>query len=72
MINSVELKAEMIRHSISQEELSRKIGLDPSTFSRKLNNKSAVFTVKEAQAIAGVLDLSSEQCAAIFFAQQLA
>ena len=72
MFNSQELKAEMVRQSVSQADLAQEIGLNLSTFNRKLNEKSAVFTVREAQRIADVLNLSPEQSTAIFFANELA
>lgn len=72
MVNTNELKAEMKRNDITQEQLAKMIKLDLSTLNRKINNKSAVFTVCEAQAISEALNLSPERSAAIFFGRKLA
>ncbi|MCQ2530307.1 MAG: helix-turn-helix domain-containing protein [Lachnospiraceae bacterium] len=69
MVNTNELKAEMRRNAVTQEKLAKIVKLDISTLNRKINNKSAVFTVCEAQAISEALHLSPERSAAIFFAQ---
>jgi len=53
-------------HSISS--LSTAIGMDESTFYRKLGRKSSSFTVEQANAIKNELSLSAESAQRIFFA----
>lgn len=72
MINTAELKAEIKRNGITQEQLAREIGLDPSTLNKKINNKQSVLSVDEAQKIAKVLEIPKEKLYVIFFAYELA
>lgn len=53
------------RHSISS--LSLAIGMDESTFYRKLSRNGASFTVEQANAIKNELSLSAASAQAIFF-----
>lgn len=52
-------------HSISS--LSAAIGMDESTFYRKLSRKGGSFTVEQANAIKRELGLSAANAQAIFF-----
>lgn len=52
-------------HSISS--LSAAIGMDESTFYRKLNRNGASFTVEQANAIKNELMLSAKTAQEIFF-----
>lgn len=72
MINARELKAEIRRNGTTQEELARKIGMDPSTLNRKINNKQGTLTVDEAQKIVAELNIPNTKLLSIFFATQLA
>ena len=72
VINARELKAEIRRNGTTQEKLARKIGMDPSTLNRKINNKQGVLTVDEAQKIADELKIPSVKLLSIFFARELA
>ena len=72
MVNTRELKADIRRNGPTQEELARKIGMDPSTLNRKINNKQGVLTVDEAQKIAEVLKIPNSKLLGIFFANKLA
>lgn len=72
MINTTELKAEIKRNGMTQVELSRKIGMDPSTLNKKINNKQSTLSVDEAQKIAEILHIPHEKLFIIFFAPGLA
>lgn len=72
MVNTNELKAELKRNNITQEELAGKIGMNPSTLNKKINNKQSVFTVEEANQIAIELNIQSEKLITIFFDKKLA
>ncbi|WP_318529813.1 XRE family transcriptional regulator [Ligilactobacillus salivarius] len=49
----------------TQENVAHEIGIDRTTFYRKMKNGS--FTVKEAKMIANVLPLSKDEAIEIFF-----
>lgn len=66
MINTTELKAEIKRNGMTQVELSRKIGMDPSTLNKKINNKQSTLSVDEAQKIAEILHIPHEKLFIIF------
>lgn len=72
MINTVELKAEIKRSGMTQEQLAREIGMDPSTLNKKINNKQSVLSVDEAQKIAKILEIPQEKLIVIFFTSELA
>lgn len=72
MINSMELKAEIKRSGLTQDQLANKIGIDPSTLNRKINNKNSTLRVDEAQKIVAVLNIPEEKLAVIFFNSKLA
>lgn len=62
------LKGKMAEKEVSGEVLSKYIGIDPSTFYRKLRAKGETFTFREVFAIAEKLELSSDEASSIFFA----
>jgi transcriptional regulator with XRE-family HTH domain len=72
VINSMELKAEIKRSGLTQDQLANKIGIDPSTLNRKINNKNSTLSVDEAQKIVAVLNIPEEKLAVIFFNSKLA
>ncbi len=67
-MNVRKLRAKMVENAISVEMLSNLIGINKSTFYRKLTSKGEDFTIGEANAIAKALALSAEEFTAIFFA----
>lgn len=70
MLDVQKLKGKIVEKGKSVETLSREIGINPSTFYRKLNNNS--FEINEADRIARILSLSGAEAAAIFFSQYVA
>ena len=49
MVNTREIKAQIRRVGTTQEELAKKLGINPSTLNRKINNEEGQqLTVKEA------------------------
>ena len=73
LVNTSALKAKLKEKNMTQEEVARKLGIDPSTFNRKINNESgSVITVQEAELLANVLNIPRNRLTAIFFAQELA
>lgn len=61
------LKAKMVEKDKSNEEVSTALGIDSSTFSKKLNGISE-FKRTEIQIIRSFLNLSVEESESIFFA----
>lgn len=64
--NMDKLRGKMAEKKITQEELAEKIGIDPSTFYRKMKTEGTSFTVGQMHKIVDVLDLSYTEAAAIF------
>lgn len=53
-------------------EIAAKMGIDKSTLYRKLNNNGAGLTVKDAQQLVEILQLTDEEALLIFFARKVA
>lgn len=73
MVNTREIKAQMQRKGMTQVMLAQKMGINPSTLNRKINNeKGDNLTVKEAVEMAEALDFPRNEITDIFFASRLA
>lgn len=73
MVDTREIKAQIRRKGTTQEKLAKKIGIDPSTLSRKINNeKGQQLTVKEATDMANALEIPRDKLLSIFFATSVA
>ena len=60
MINTQKIKAKMTEKKITQVQLAKLLGIDPSTLNRKINNKNGDnLTVKEVQKIINILDINN-------------
>lgn len=70
MLDIQKLKGKIVEKGKSVETLSREIGINPSTFYRKLNNNS--FEIEEADRIVSILALTGAEATAIFFSQLVA
>lgn len=64
--NMDKLRGKMAEKRITQEELAEKIGIDPSTFCRKMKAEGITFTVGQMHKIVAVLDLSPAEAVTIF------
>lgn len=72
MVNTREIKAQMQRKGMTQVMLAQKLGINPSTLNRKINNKKGEnLTVKEATEMAETLGFSRNEITNIFFTSQL-
>ena len=67
MININKLKKEITKKNLSIEELSEKIGIDKSTFYRRLESNWKKFTIEEVIKISKVLNLDRKKVDDIFF-----
>lgn len=70
MLDVQKLKGKIIEKGKSVESISRDIGINPSTFYRKLNNNT--FEINEADKIVSILALTGAEASAIFFSQFVA
>ena len=62
------LKTIIKARGLSTEKLSEMIGMDDSTFYRKLNAEGKTFTIEQVDAMKSALSLDKETAEAIFFA----
>ena len=67
MLNTAKLKGKLIEKGVTVAEISKILGIAPSTFYRKMSNNS--FQICEADMIVVSLSLSPEESQNIFFAQ---
>ena len=70
MVNVRKLKAKIVENGKTITEISQVLGINPSTFYRKLKQNS--FEIGEADVIVRELELSIEDANAIFFSQIVA
>lgn len=64
--NMKKLRDKMAARKLSPEDMAQKIGVDPSTFYRKIKSEGVNFTVGQMHKIADVLQLTSEEATIIF------
>lgn len=69
MVNINKLKGKIVEKGTTVESVAKAIGIDTSTFYRKLQNSGAKFTIKEADNITSFLGLEASEATSIFFAQ---
>lgn len=60
------LRGKIAEKRLTQEELSERIGIDPSTFSRKMKAKGLAFTVGQMHQISDILEMTPEEAKQIF------
>ena len=72
MVNVKKLRAKMVEHDISVEELAIAMGVDRATLYRRLERDGESFTIKEADIIVRTLNLSCDEATSIFFNQIVA
>lgn len=61
------LKGKIVENGLSGAKMANEIGVNQSTYYRKLNEGGGSFTISQAQKIAELLCLSPKECNAIFF-----
>ena len=60
------LRGKLVERRINSEEMAKKIGVDTSTFYRKMKSDGMTFTVGQMHKIAEVLNLTHDEAASIF------
>ena len=71
MMNTSKLKGIIVEKGYTQEALASDIGIDKSTFYRKIKNGGS-FSIKEANAIVEAMKLTRDEAISIFFADTVA
>lgn len=66
-MNINKLKGKIVEKETSITKLAQEMGIDRSTLYRKLNNHGYSLSIKEANQIVEILDLTKEESMAIFF-----
>lgn len=70
MINIHKLKAKLKEKNMTQEELAKRIGIDSSTLSKRMNDpRGDNFTIEEATKMIEILSISGDEVTQIFFQQ---
>lgn len=72
MVNINKLKGKIIECGLNVTELASRIGIEKSTFYRRMNTNGKNFTIEEADLISKELNLSYSEVSAIFFSQYVA
>ena len=60
------LRGKIAEKGISQQQLSEKLGISPSTFTRKMNAEGLAFTVGQMHKIVDFLQLTPSEAQKIF------
>lgn len=63
------LKKKITDRGMTQENLAKSIGIDNSTFYRKINSDALTFSIGQMHKIADVLSLSPEDATKIFLCE---
>jgi conserved domain protein len=71
MVDVSKLKGKIVERNTTQEELANKIGIDKSTFYRKMK-QNGNFSIKEVNLIVSALNLSKDEAMSIFFSDIVA
>lgn len=72
MVNINKLKGAIVEHGMNIDKLADKIGMDKSTFYRRIQANGDTFTLKEATDIVATLGLTPDEGMRIFFAHKVA
>lgn len=71
-MNILKLKAVIKQRDLSIAQVSDMMGINPSTFYRKLNSNGDNFTVSELQVLKNILSIDNDEAITIFFSNKLA
>lgn len=66
MVDTNKLKGAIVEHGKDQQQIAKEIGIDKSTFYRKMKEGGS-FSVGEAAKMAEVIPLTDSEAIAIFF-----
>lgn len=60
------LKGKIVERAMTQEEVATKLGIDSSTFSRKMKAEGLSFTVEQMHKLVDILKLTPQEAVQIF------
>lgn len=66
------LKGKTVEQGYTGAKMAKALGIDQSTYYRKLGTGGGSFTIAQAQKIAHILNLTACECTSIFFGNTLA
>ena len=66
-MNVNKLKGKIVENEMNVSSLAKKMGINRATLYRKLNNEGDTLTIKEANMIVDILDLTECEAMEIFF-----
>lgn len=72
MVDVDRLRGKIVERRMSIEKVAEAIGLNTSTLYRRINGGGGAFTINEADMIASLLKLTTDELNKIFFAQYVA
>lgn len=67
-IDTQKLKGRIVERRTTQEAVADSIGIDRSTFYRKIKNEGATFTISEIHKLVEAIPLSKDEAVEIFLA----
>lgn len=68
MVNISKLKARLKEKNMTQEELSKKLGMNPATLNKKINNEIGEhLTIEEATKLKDILEIPTSEVEEYFF-----
>lgn len=68
MVNILKLKARLKEKNLTQEDMAKRLGINPSTLNKKINDEAGEYlTIDEAERIKDILDISTSDIAEYFF-----
>ena len=71
MVNTLKLKARIMEFGFTQKDVARALNIALPTVSQKRNNKRPMY-LQEADIIANLLEISTQEFGEYFFTQQIA
>lgn len=63
------LRGKIVECGLTQEHVAKSIGVDRSTFYRKMKDEGSEFSIGEMHSICNVLSLTNEEAVAIFLSR---
>lgn len=65
-VDTGKLRGKIVECGLTHERVAKSIGIDKSTFYRKMKDDGVEFSVGEMHSLCDVLDLTKEEAVAIF------
>lgn len=68
-VNTGMLRGKFAENELTQEQVATVIGMDRSTFSRKMKSNALAFSVEEMHKMCALLKLSNDEAKQIFLSE---